>query len=289
MDPLTLLPAGITITAGLVAGGVAATLLKERDPATEAAALRARKDAIIDQIRDLDSDRAKLDDAEWAAERERLIDEAAGALRSMDDLAGLVRSSTGGALIPPLAFSLLVGAFFVWALVAWPGIDGGVPVQDVAAARPANPHAPSAGMGAMGGMSRGSDPAMPMPDDIVALNAMTWQALTEGNLPVAMQANEKARTEHPDDTTAQVHRQVLRISVGMLPQAEAGLDEILIAHPDHPRALLFAAVVRADQGRTDEALPFLERLLRAAPDTPEASNAREMLAELSERSVEEAP
>jgi len=270
VDFAPLIPALVTALLGLVAGGVLAWSLRREDDDTSPAALRASKEAIVELIRDLDADRAKLGEEAWAAERDVLVAEAAAVLAALDKV-DKHAPSPRGSLVPPLAFAALVGAFSVWALVAWPdGSEG----TAMAMAAPATP-TPGMGMPPHGGDGAG------LPDDIAALNTMTWAALLSEDLPTAMRANEKARQVAPEDAGAMTHRQILRMSVGMHDKARAGLDEVLAAHPDYPRALLWAGLVRLEMNQPEEGRAFLERVVEEAPaGSDEHESAAEVLAEL---------
>lgn len=272
MDFAPLIPALATTLVGLVAGALLAWRLGRGSDSSPADS-RARKDAIVELIRDLDADRAKLGEAAWKAERELLVTEAAAILAELDKSQAHT-SSARGAIFPPLAFAALVGAFSVWALVAWPDGSEAMASPTPVAQQRAMPQ----------GMGMGANPhadTQGLPDDVEALNAMTWQALLSDNLPIAMRANEKARTVAPDDPYAMTHRQVLRMHVGMHDKAREGLDAVLEQHPDFPRALLWGGLVRIEMNEPDQGKAMLQRVLEVAPaDSDEYKSAEQLLSEL---------
>ncbi|MBN2798034.1 MAG: tetratricopeptide repeat protein [Deltaproteobacteria bacterium] len=271
MDFSSMIPAIVSVALGLIVGGGMAVGLLAKDEAQgatgKAAVLSGRKAALLEQIRDVDSDRVRLGDAAWQTERELLITEASEVLKELDALAGASAVRPSNPLVPPIAFGLVVAIFSVWAVVSWPSeTDGRVeepPPRQMA-----------------GGMPHGEGSGMALPEDLVTLNAMTWQAMGEGNLAVAMRANEKARQVAPDDPVALTHRQALRITVGMNEQAKEGLDEVLSRFPDHPHALFWAGLVRAELGQREDAEMLFRRIQQVAPDAQEWAMAQEIMEQM---------
>lgn len=255
-------PALLTVVAGLALGaawagrGAGVPGPERRDE------LLARKEILLERLRDLD--RPEEPSAEEQARRAALVAEAAELVRRADALPVERRASP---LLLPLGLLALVGALTAWAVVAWP--DGSDAVVGPYREASASPHAGGA-----------NAPRAELPDDLPSLQELAWKAILAGDLPAAMQANEKARAIAPDDPLVRTHRAALQLAVGMGDRADQTLTEVLAEHPDLPRALLWQGVARAGRGDAAGARASLERVRSLAPDSEEARAAAEVLAEL---------
>lgn len=279
MEEMNLIPVAISTAIGLLAGAalvIAVAVKRGGDPsAGERALLIGKKSALYEQIRDLDADAGKLGEGAWQEARERLIEDAAEVLRQLDAIPSGARAKPSNPLVPPLAFSAVVALFSLWAVLDWPAeTDGALP-----------PSPPTMAQSPHGGKTDG----MPLPDDLLTLNAMTWQAISEGNLAAAMRANERAREVGPDDPVALSHRQALRITVGMHDQAKTELDALLTRFPDHPHVLFWAGLVRAEQGDKEGSELLFRRIAQVAPDAQEWKIAEGILQDMAATPAPPAP
>jgi len=268
MDPSPWVPALITVAAGLAVGGVLVSTLKGRGSSSPGtAALWARKDALLEQLRALDADRHKLTEQAYQAERGVMIAEAASVLRQLEEL-GEDRSPPAGAWPLGVALTVAVAVLCVVAVFSWP--DG--EEEPVAATSSGHVRPP-----------QGEGGGAPLPDDLDSLNALVYQAILDGDLQAAMQAHSRAKALGPDDPYVLTHTGALRVAVGLNARAEEALEQVLSTHPDFPRALLWSGIARGTQGDAAGAVAYFERTLAVAPDSTEAAEARLLLAELAQR------
>ena len=282
MDWNTWLPPLLASGVGLATGATLVWRSKGGDsPAEEAHTLRAHKSGLMDRLRELEVEKPKLPSETWQAERQALVTQAAETLRRLEALEarGHRRSSS---IATPVGIVVAIALASV-GVMAWPDMGSDVdPVPlDTPPARTQSAMGGQGGMGAMPSsmaeVTAGSDS---LTDNLDELNAMAYDAMLQGQLPVAMSAVEKARTIAPDDPLVNTHLNIMRLNVGMIDKAAEGLEALVAAHPDQPRPLLWLAYARGNQGKDDEARAMLERVLDMAPDSDEAVLARQWLMEI---------
>ncbi len=248
-------------------------------PAEEAHALRAHKAALMERLRELEVERPKLPSEVWQSERQALVKQAAETLRKIDALeARGHRRPTS--LVGPV---MVVGSVALCALgmMAWP--DDSSSATPVSLDQPPARTQASSGMGGMGApssMAEVTSMAGSLPDDLAELNSMAYDAILQGQLPLAMSAVEKARQIAPEDPLVKTHLNIMRINVGMVAKAGEGLEEVVQAHPDQPRPVLWLAYAKGNLGDDEAAKVLLEKVLDMAPASDEATMARQWMMEI---------
>lgn len=237
----------------------------------------ARKDQLLEQLRELEADREKLDPAEYTARKSALVDQAAAALQAMERPEAEAAPSTLApsrlTTLQKVSWAAGVAAFFV-AL--------GVGLQQNAKNR------------AQGASMTGGDQVAPVeadveaaratlasnPKDIDALNVVTWYAIRSRDLQSAMATLDTAREVAPDHPLVLTHLAVLQLQVGMYDRADEALNAALKASPDLPRALFFRGLVRAQLGDKEGATQALERVFAVPATEDERQLAASLLSEL---------
>ena len=234
-------------------------------------ALEVRRLAVMDELRQLATERQDMDSDEYRLRRDERVAEAARLLRAMDDLPDQ-RSARSTTLLVPMAVG---GVAVVSILLAWQAQRRVVSAAEVELAaqqrqeQPMNPHQ----------MARQLASEAPE-HDLPTLNRMAHHALLNGDLPTAMQLIEQARTLDPDDPEVQVHVNALRLGVGMLDRAEPGLEQVLQQHPDMVKAHLWMGVLRLQQGDMAAAQEHFKQVTDAEPHGESAAFLRSMMADM---------
>jgi len=298
MDWNTWGPPLLVLLLGVIVGLVVA--MRTRPGASHARAadreaLLARKEGLLEQLRALEADRGSLTPAEWEGRREALLAEGADALRALDALevaagpldAGAVAgadASAGAAgassrrlgwAVGVLAFFALLGVVLTEASrprAQGGSMTGGGPDEAAAAAAGAPaPERPEVGA------ARAALAANPQ--DLAALNLLSYEALLVRDFQTAMGHIEVARQLAPEDPDVLTHLAILQIAVGMADRAEPSLEAAAAARPTSGKPLLWLGLLRAQLGRTDDAKATLERALALELRGDERQFAAALLAE----------
>lgn len=283
MDWHTWGPPIVVLGVGLVAGLVVALLQTRGSRAADGRASRevllAKKEQIVEAVRELDADREKLGDELWSARREVLVGKAADVIRELEAPA-VIEPAAPAPVAPPRSSRVIWGTV---AIVFFAGLAGLL----VNTAKPRQE-----GMSMTGGTA--NDQAGPPPeiaaalaaveknpDDLDALNTLTWGAIRMRSLDGAMQYLQRAQKIAPDDPYVQTHLGILSMQVKMFDRANAAFDAALVARPGLPRALIWKAVVAWQLGDTVAAEAAIGAVLSGADATTEERQmAGEILAEM---------
>jgi cytochrome c-type biogenesis protein CcmH/NrfG len=243
------LPGILVLAGGLVAGLIVSLWLTRGDahvPDLDAELddLEQRKDHLVAQLRDLESQRGKLDPATYAAQKTEYERQAAEALRARNALASKRRAPPPAAKVADRAGRWTwVGLGSVAALVA---IASGIyllstpPPTRSPAMTPRPTPAPLA------------DPALAEVRARLSRDPADIAALTEG-------AQILVRAQRFDEAAPFVER-------------------ALQLEPEHPAALVQLAALRLAQGQSEAALTVLNRVIAAHPEELEAHSLRGMVA-----------
>jgi tetratricopeptide (TPR) repeat protein len=269
----------LVLGVGLVAGLVLVILTRGGGRQDRRAELRAKKDSLIDQLRSLRTNRAKLDAAEFQRRWDQLLDEAAGVLRDMEQaqedpeigavpVDGAQRSRFSWAMVLlGLGFFAVLGAGL--SQYAAPRLEGGsLTGTDLsgAIARQAQLDAAEAAL-------------VDNPDDLDALNLLTYSALQSGDLGAAMKWMDRCRKVDADHPEVRTHLAILQLSIGMGDKAVVELDAALEAEPALSKALFWRGLAALRSGERELAAGFLERALEAASTPEEREQASQGLME----------
>lgn len=239
--------------------------------------LAAEKEQLLEALHEIDADRGKLGDEAWQAKREALLQRAASTLRALDQgEPGATEPERAPAKPVPAAWSRLawgagVAAFFVglaWVLTSNTGerVEG-QPMTGGSTAMQERPEAPE--------IAAARATLEKDPNNLDALNALTWHAIRSRDLNGAMSTLDKARAVAPEDPYVLTHLAVLQVQIGMHERAEATLLQALEKQPDLPRAMLFLGLARMERGDREGAVATLEKALASPVATDEE---RQMLA-----------
>lgn len=259
--PLAILAGGLFVGAFLATRASGAPVV-----ASSEEELRARHDSLLDQIRELDADREKLDPATYQARREKLIDQAAEALRKID----------GDEEVPELAPPPIAtgGQVWVWAAVSavfftvlgvlltqnsfqrsdsdsmTGGIDGG---GEAAAAAAAGPMMAALEKGREERQAQASAALEANPKDLAAINTLTYDALLYRELDPAMRYMESAREINEGQEDVLIHLAILQSFVGMNDRALAAISEAEKGEPDPAKLRLWRGFLNGRAGNIAEA------------------------------------
>ncbi len=274
--PLIVLGAGVVLGAALA---IVSVVQGRRARAASGEVLAARKEVLLEALHEVDADRDKLGDVAWQKKREALLDEAASTLKAMEQgEPAVVEPSPVGKAAPSggrrVAWALLGAGFFV----------------ALSYALTTNTSTRKEGQTMTGGNASmgGEDPAITEakatlekdPNNLDALNVLTWSAIRTRDLNGAMALLDKARAIAPKDAFVLTHLAVLQIQIGMNERAEATLLEALESNPTLPRALTFLGLVRFQRGDQEGAIALLEQAVASsAPSSEDRQMAAALLSE----------
>ena len=253
---------------GVVVGLVVALRSTGQGRRDRKAELVAKKDALVDQLRSLRADRVKLADDEFERRWAILLDDAARALRDVEQWTEPVESAVtttgtpqGGRWARRAAWAVVVTVFFA-------GL--GVTLQTAS-------HERQEGATMTGGdLVSGSPLSKTIAEleakveadgqDIDALNQLSYIAINAGDLGAAMGWLDKARAVAPEHPEVRTHMAILQASVGMGARAKTELDSVLAEAPTLSKALLWKGLIALQSGERDVAVSALESALEHATD-----------------------
>ncbi len=230
-------------------------------PVEARAALTARKESLLEQLREHDGDKKKMDPEAWQERREALLSEAAEVLRQFEegpaDLAFETPTPTGRRV--KMGWMAGLVAFFVLAA----GL-----VSQFASERPDDDM--GGGDDVLGQFAVQVEEARAVlaenPDDLAALNILAHVAVEQKSMQEAMELMDRARALAPNDPEVRVHMNALRLLVGMGNKAQESLEQVLEEHPDMSEAMRWMSYARFNQGDLDGAISWLERASQTGSD-----------------------
>lgn len=281
---------------GLVVGAVLAQILRrppQAAPSSNQEELQARYENLSDEIRELEADRNRLDADDYAQRREALIVQAAAALRDMDkDIpykAAVPPSETdrnpvqqGMVLVVVLSFFAILGVLLTQnattrganeTMTGGTSMGGGEDAEAsafMAALTAAREQRQAAAQSALSAN----------PQDIDALNVLTYDALLYRDLDAAMRHMESAREIASDNPDVQIHLAILQSSVGMNDRALEALGAAENAGAEAAKLRLWRGFLYARSGRTDEALEDLAFAARNGQWQEEQMLASNLISEI---------
>lgn len=215
--------------------------------------LSAQKAQLLEQIRELDADKDKFAADEYQVLREKLIEGAARVLKQMEgpSLAKkpVIQSSISSAFI--LNFVVLISLFgaILYGVTQFAKprgenqiMTGGesTAIDLLLAERQARIDAATA--------VNKEDP-----NDLGALNTLSYDALMRQDLQTAMGYIDTARGLYPEDPDVLLHLAILQIQVGMEQRAELGISQALSIRPDFSRGYLWRCFLRMRSGNIEGA------------------------------------
>lgn len=294
-------PPAIVLGIGVVIGVVVALRSRAEadagDPRqADREALRARKQSLLEEIRGLDAERGRLSAAELAERKDALVDEAASVLAQLDALE--LEPLPDGAP-PPSAATVNWGARAAWAVGAVAffvllgagltetirprnggSMTGGDAVESANAGRSAGGGEGGAARAAAAKRLAEAEAAVAAdPDDLGALNDLTYEALLLRDFQTAMDTVEKARALSPEDPDVQVHLGILQLAVGMMERAEPAFEKAAAAQPTAGKPRLWLGLLQLQTGRRELAAQTLTSALTMGLRPDEAGFAQSLLME----------
>jgi hypothetical protein len=281
-------PPTVVLVLGIIIGVIIAMRARgeSRTPADAGRrdGLLARKDTLMEQIRGLDAERGKLSDAEIATRREALITEAATALREAE-APDLPTAPTGP---PPnlgarIAWAVVVVGFFV--AVGFGLTEFTAPKDNNGMGGMGGGGAPSAG----GGGGGAATPSLRLeaaqkaiaenPDDLGALNDITYETLLSQDFAGAMTHLDKARTMAPEDPDVLIHLSILQLTVGMADRAAPALLKAAELQPNKGKPRLWLGLQQLQVGDNAAATASLQSALDMGLRPDETMFARQFMME----------
>ena len=270
------------LSAGIVAGlflALRSQGTSRRDRAAEAMAV---KDSLVDQMRALRADEAKLSQQEFQLKWSHLLDAAATALRDAERLQGEPEPETVATPETPNTTSW--GRRLTWAVVILGFFTGlGAILQTSLYER-------TEGSTMTGGQQVSGSPmseiiaelqetAKAEPTNIDPVNRLAHLAIQQGDLGKAMSWMDAARALEPDHPEVRTHLAILQLSVGMTERAKAELETALAADANFSEALLWKGIIALRADDRDTAIAALESALETAADRESRMMATQALAE----------
>jgi tetratricopeptide (TPR) repeat protein len=262
METMSWGPALVALAAGLAAGGALAFRLRgtrSLPAADEASAanrrdLEARREILLDQLRELEDISGGRDPGLVARERERLELLAARVLAELDRAtpapAAKARAAATAAPAQPTAAEARRAARrgFAWGIGSTVAIGGLLLwVSGVATPRGAEGQL-------TGNLPQRSGPmGQPQPDG-------------EAGPDPELAQLEQAVAGNPDDLDARMELTQAYLGRQELMQVWQQTQEILKRSPGHPRAMSYQALVRLAMGQADAAEQQLKQAMASAPD-----------------------
>jgi len=259
-------------------GGVLFALFGGRtwahDPVT--ADLEARKEVLMNRLRDLEADKHKLEDHDYWSTRQWLVAETAEILRRLEE----EPSSEGAPLKQkeaPKAGSRHMG-WYLAGLVVFFAVAG-VALQAALA--------PRIGDSTMTGNAQSAvqDPVAEAraafeadPQDLAALNTLTKWALYTQDLDAAMGLIDKGRALDPEDPGVIVHLGALRAMIGRHDEALADLASQEEALP--AEVAIWRAIIAIQMGDRGEGATQLRTAVQVATDPLDREFAAFLLGDL---------
>lgn len=282
--PLVVLSIGIAVGLGLalISGGQRAV---EDDRLARREELTAQKATLLDQIRSLDADRDKLGEAEYARRRQELVGQAAKVLAALEALEAMPveelaverELANDGASSNPLAAGLwAAGVLLFFGMLA---VFLSSSSTERAQGGSMTGGAVSSAANASAEIVAAKDALEADPNDLKAINTLSYDALLNRDLENAMQLVDRARAIDPDDPDLHVHLAILQISVGMVDKADVELARAIEQRPKWGRPRLWRGLVRMYESKPEETIVEVEAALQLGLRADEQGFARQLLSD----------
>lgn len=223
------------------------------------AELHAAKQQTMDALRELELDKEKLSAGEYAQQKELLVQKASDILAKIDsnEVQPMKQESSSVSLsvwyyvIGGLAFFSLLAVLInkysaprTDGQVMTGGTSSGMSAQEIAAEWEAKREERR---------NKALEAIGKNPNDIDALNVLTYEALLVQDMQSAMTYMEQVRNIDGQDPDFMVHLAILQMSVGMTDRAEVGFAQALLQRPQMAKALLWKGYMQVGLGNIDEA------------------------------------
>jgi tetratricopeptide (TPR) repeat protein len=238
--------------------------------------LQAQKDQIVEQIRELDADKDKMDVDVYQKLRESYLQDAEDVLEQMEFLNNNIlqdnvvekselqerseQKSVGWmTVVVTFAFFAILGALL--GRYSKPRSDGEVMTGGSMDSRVTSVEQQLQAMDDAK-KKRVADAQKVMEtdaDNIDAANTLTYEALLQRDFSSAMKYVEIVRSQQPKNPEMLVHLGILQMSIGMSDRAQDVFDTALQQDPNLGKAMLWKSVLLSNMGRTEEGLLLVKK------------------------------
>lgn len=284
-------PPLVVLLLGLVVGLVVALRARRGGmgvAAGEEAALLARKEMLLEQVRSMEADRDKLDATEFSQRKDALVAEAALVLKALDELRadpeGIEAAAESAGPTPRkgrMLAAYAAGAVLLFAVLGAglteftkPRPEGGSMTGGGPAEGGDGPMAALAAETAAAEATLASDPT-----NLEALNVVSYDQLLRGDLKAAMATIDRARAVDPEDPAVLTHLAMLQLAIGMGERATTGLEQAIAARPEWGRPRLWMGLARSQAKDRAGTLENIELALSLGLNPIERQFAMQLMAE----------
>ncbi len=300
-------PGIIVLAIGLLLGGGYLLFLRPRTagPRDERddrrADLERRAQLFLDQLRELHADRHHLDPQQFAAEKDRLEQEAAAALRARDQLQRGLKAGGAQASAPSATAAASSESF--WSKnpqlkgAAWGGgvvlffVVLGLLLSQEQKPRDERGEATGRAPPMQAGADQSSDQEDPAlteileqvrahPDNVDLVARLSHQLINRRDWEEANRLTERGLGLNPFHVESRIHRAVLLAARGDEKAGIAALEHLTRDYPDAYEGLLFLGALALQKEDPRRALDYFERYLAEAPASEHPPRLREGMAML---------
>ena len=264
-------PPLIVLGASSVVATIIVVSMKGEETASgREAELMARKDQLMEALRELDADKPKMSEDAYFEQRENYLAEAAEVLAALDGQEDTTVEPISPMTVSNQVWMYVVGTLLFFGLVgklivdySAPRREGGVMTgasmdENVAAEAEARFEEWDRKRAERQENARAA--VEKNPEDLDALNVLTYESLLKRDMQSAMTFMEKVRAVDPRDPDFMVHLAILQMTVGMTDRAEVGFAQALQARPGMPKALLWKGYMLSATDQRAEALEVLQSI-----------------------------
>ena len=254
----------------IVAIGIVLSMKSDQTTTGREAELVARKDQLLEALRELDADQPKMSGAAYQEQREVYLSEASQVLAALDGVSDTsvepkeplkVSKQVWAYVIGSLAFFGLLGTLIVEysAPRKEGGIMTGASMEELQSADPQSMFAEWDQL--RDDRQKEARAALEQnPEDLDALNMLTYEALLVRDMQSAMTFMERVRAIDEKDPDFMVHLAILQMTVGMTDRSETGFTLALSSRPGMPKALLWKGYMLSATNKKIEALKVLQSI-----------------------------
>ncbi len=271
-------PPFVVLLLGLAGG--AFVVMRSRGSAPHASPrqedLLARKEALVEELRGLQAERGKVDDAAFDQRWRATLNRAAMALRDLEEadpdtvevdraLSKEVPGSKGAAWAAAfLAFFAILGVTLTQA--TRPRGEGGTMTGATVDQREV-------------ALQKLQERLDANPQDVDAAAALAHAAIRSGDFDAGMRYVEAGRQVDPQNAKIQASLAALMIAIGMLDKAQENLDEVQARDPNLATAWLWRGVLELNRGNLAPAEAALTKALELSQDAEDRRLAAMLLAD----------
>lgn len=267
-------PPVAVLVVGLLAGAILVWRARgeARGRITRREDLAARKLALVEELRGLQAERAKLPPDEYDRRFQRTLDLAAMALRDLeaaevvDDTAEVERQVHRA--VPGSRGAAWAAAFLAFFAILGLSLTQAVRPRGQADSMTGRAMGGEAGAGEAGSADLAELEArlQANPQDLDAAATLAHAAIRAGDFQAGMRYVDAGRAVAPEDPRILASLAALMIAIGMNDRAGATLDQVQAAAPGLSQGWLWRGVLELRRGQSQAAVPALHRALELSQD-----------------------